>query len=72
MLILDRKVNQRIRINDDIIITVTEMRGSRVSLGFDAPPNVIIKREEIYDDQQDRDRHPGGGPAHPGQSGEGH
>jgi carbon storage regulator len=49
MLVLSRKKSEVIVINDDIIITVVEVRGDKVRLGFDAPRGVSIHREEVYD-----------------------
>ena len=49
MLMLTRRVNEKIRIDDDITITVVELRGNQVRLGIDAPQDVIIHREEIYE-----------------------
>ena len=49
MLVVQRKVGERIMVGDDIVITVTEVRaGGKVRLGFSAPPNVRIDREEIW------------------------
>jgi carbon storage regulator len=48
MLVLSRKQGQRIRIGDSIELVVTEVRGDKVRLGFTAPPDVAIHREEIY------------------------
>lgn len=47
MLILARKIGEAIAINDDITITVLEMKGGQVKLGIDAPRNVTIYREEV-------------------------
>ena len=46
MLILTRKKNQEILIGDEIVITVLETRRDRVRLGFAAPRDVPIRREE--------------------------
>ena len=48
MLVLSRNVNERIRIGDDIEVKIIEVRGDRVKLGFSAPLDVPIHREEIY------------------------
>ena len=48
MLILTRKSGEVIRIGDDIVLRVLEVRGSQVRLGVDAPPTVRIYREEVY------------------------
>ena len=49
MLVLTRKRNEAILINDDITITVVEIRGDKVRLGVDAPKDVPIHRKEVYD-----------------------
>ena len=48
MLVLSRKKNQRIRVNDDIAIVVVEIRGDKVRLGVEAPPDVTVHREEVW------------------------
>lgn len=48
MLVLSRKRNEVIRISDDVSIVVVDIRGDKVSLGIDAPRNIEIHREEIY------------------------
>lgn len=48
MLILARKLNEQIRIFDDIVITVVEVAGGKVRLGVEAPRSVPVHREEIY------------------------
>ncbi|QDU62818.1 Carbon storage regulator [Planctomycetes bacterium Pan216] len=47
MLVLTRKVNQKIIIGEDIVVTVLKMDGKRVRIGIDAPTDVPIHREEI-------------------------
>lgn len=47
MLILTRKPDQRILINDDIVITVLAVDGDRVKLGISAPAAVSVLREEL-------------------------
>ncbi|MCA9096818.1 MAG: carbon storage regulator [Planctomycetaceae bacterium] len=49
MLVLTRKVDQPVLINDNIEIRVLEIRGNRVRLGIVAPPEVSIKRRETLD-----------------------
>ncbi|BFQ94082.1 MULTISPECIES: carbon storage regulator CsrA [Gallibacterium] len=48
MLILTRKVDEKLLIGDDIAISVLEIRGNQVKIGVDAPKDVAIYREEIY------------------------
>lgn len=49
MLVLSRKKNERIKINDDISIVILAISGDKVRLGFDAATDVQIHRQEIYD-----------------------
>lgn len=49
MLILTRKLGERITVGDDIVITLLDIRGSQVKLGIDAPRCIIIHRHEIYE-----------------------
>jgi carbon storage regulator len=49
MLVLSRKKNESIVINDHITITVVEIRGDKVRLGIDAPKDVAVHRREVYE-----------------------
>jgi len=49
MLILTRKLGERINIGDDIIITLLEIKGAQVKLGIDAPKDIGVHRHEIYE-----------------------
>lgn len=49
MLILTRKIGESIRINDNIIVKVVELDSRHVKLGIDAPRNIAVNREEIYE-----------------------
>jgi len=49
MLILSRNANESIVIDDDIKITVIDVKGSQVRIGIDAPKHVAVHREEIYE-----------------------
>ncbi len=49
MLYLTRKKGETIIINDDIRLTVIEVRGKTVKLGFEFPSSVTVLREELYD-----------------------
>jgi len=49
MLILTRKLGERINIGDDIVITLVEVKGAQVKLGVDAPKSIAIHRYEIYE-----------------------
>lgn len=49
MLVLTRKRGESIRINDDITITVVEVRGEKVRLGVEAPNQIAVHRQEVYE-----------------------
>ena len=58
MLILTRKVGESVLIGDDISITVLSVRGNQVKLGVQAPKEVSVHREEIFQRiQQSKDEH---------------
>ena len=48
MLILTRKVGEALKIGDDVTITVLSVKGHQVRIGIDAPKDVSVHREEIY------------------------
>ena len=49
MLVLTRKINERILIGDDIRITVVATRGNQVRIGIEAPVDVPVFREELLE-----------------------
>lgn len=52
MLVVKRKTNQRVRIGDDIWITIVEVCGrNEVRLGVSAPPEIHVLREELIDER---------------------
>ena len=60
MLVLTRKKNESIVINDVIKITVVEIRGDKVRLGIEAPREIDVHRQEVYDQihgKRDEERH---------------
>lgn len=48
MLILTRKTNEKIRIGNDITITIIEVRGDQVKVGIEAPKDVKVFRQEVF------------------------
>ena len=49
MLILTRKLGEKINIGDDITVTLVEIKGTQVKLGIEAPKHIEIHRQEVYD-----------------------
>lgn len=49
MLILTRRISESIIIGDNVKITVLGVKGNQVRLGIDAPKDLSVHREEIYD-----------------------
>jgi carbon storage regulator len=49
MLVLSRKKDEKIVIGDKITIMVIEIRGDKVRLGIDAPRDITVHREEVYE-----------------------
>ena len=49
MLVLSRYRDESIYIGDDVVITVVDIRGDRVRIGVQAPPDVSVHRQEIYE-----------------------
>lgn len=49
MLILTRKTDQKIKIDDQITISIIEIKGDQVKIGIDAPSKVKVFRQEVFD-----------------------
>jgi carbon storage regulator len=55
MLVLSRKQSQRIRLGDSITVTVVRVSGDKVRLGIEAPPDMLVLRDEL--DRRERPPH---------------
>ena len=49
MLVLSRQRDESIRIGENVVVTVVDIRGDKVRLGFEAPREIQIHRQEVYD-----------------------
>jgi len=49
MLILTRRPGESVKIGDEVTVTVLAVKGNQLRLGFTAPQNVAVHREEIYE-----------------------
>lgn len=56
MLYLTRKIGESVIINDDIVVTVVDIRGKSIKLGFTFPSDSSVLREEIYERIQAENR----------------
>ena len=61
MLYLTRKVGESVIINDDIEVTVVDIRGKSIKLGFTFPPEASVLRRELYERIQAERQGPDGG-----------
>lgn len=52
MLILSRKIDEKIKIGTDITVTLIGISGDQVKIGVEAPKNVKVFRQEVFDDIQ--------------------
>ena len=68
MLVLSRQRDESIIIGDNIVITIVDIRGDKVRLGIEAPKEVPVHRQEVYDAIQRENNRGQGGPVAEGQS----
>jgi carbon storage regulator CsrA len=52
MLVLSRKIGEKIVINKNVIITVVKLDGNKVRLGFEAPKEIAVLRSELFLSQE--------------------
>ena len=71
MLILTRRVGETVMIGNDVTVTVLGVKGNQVRIGVNAPRDVAVHREEIFE-RIKREEQEGGSAARPGKSGDGH
>ena len=55
MLVLSRKLNESIVINENVVVTVLRVRGDNVLLGIDAPLEIPVHRQELYEKMQNEE-----------------
>jgi carbon storage regulator len=60
VLVLTRRSNQSIMIGTDIVVTVLEVRGEQVRIGIQAPREVEVHREEVFEALHESEAPPGG------------
>lgn len=53
MLVLSRNIGEKIRIGDDVVITLLGVRGNQYKVGIEAPKSVAVHREEVWQAIQD-------------------
>jgi carbon storage regulator len=59
VLILTRRVGEKVMIGDDVSVTVLRVKGNQVRLGVDAPKSVSVQREEIFNRMKIEGEEPG-------------
>jgi len=52
MLVLSRRESERIRLGDSIVVTVVRIAGDKVRLGIEAPPDILVLRDELQPHEQ--------------------
>jgi carbon storage regulator len=57
MLILTRRVGETLMVGNDVTVTIVGVKGNQIRIGINAPKDVIVHREEIYERIR-REQHP--------------
>lgn len=52
MLVLTRRQGDKIRIGDDVVVCLVQLKGNQARIGIDAPADVVVDREEIFQDKR--------------------
>ncbi len=65
MLILTRRVGETVMIGNDVTVTVLGVKGNQVRVGINAPKNVAVHREEIFERIKREEQAAGGAAKHP-------
>jgi carbon storage regulator len=63
MLVLSRQRDESIVIGDNVVVTIVDIRGDKVRLGIEAPGEVTVHRQEVYEAIQRENRKPAPRPA---------
>ena len=63
MLILSRKVDEKIKIGNDITLTIIEIKGDQVKVGVEAPKDVKVFRQEVFNAIQSQNKEAAAGSA---------
>jgi carbon storage regulator len=61
MLVMTRRPRERIMIGDNIVVTIISVNGLQVKVAVDAPVDIPVHREEVYDDIKRAEREARGG-----------
>lgn len=56
MLVLTRSLNEKVVIDGNIVVTIVDIRGGKIRLGFEAPKDVKIWRGEVFDERSKNHR----------------
>ena len=60
MLVLTRKLGEKIRIDDNITVSIVELDSRHAKIGIEAPRNIVIHREEVYERIQEENKQAAG------------